>query len=634
MLTKTSLVALLTTMIACFMLVPCSPQARAQAAQSALLKPGLEDMKKQSATARVRGVRYLGKLGPKAAAAVPALVEALKDPMPDVQFGAADALSRIGTPALPALMAAIKNSNAQVRTYALLALMNMPPLPDTMIPSLIEVLRDENAGVRANAAFVLGAMGVPAAGKMPELIVALKDPVRSVSMAALTNIQSIAATIVLQRKSLSGSVLQKTLTDLQSARQSIEDVVHVSDPQKETMEGIASELVTAQCKLLAEFKRRPSPSPGETSGAEQGARPARHDTAEARQWIAQAEQIVATISEEDLRVWALEDVAIVRAQTGDYEGARAIARTLKSEEAKARILLAMAIQMLYDGEYEEGVKIIDGIGSPQAKVRAYLDIIDTLTDLKQKMVALEVVIKAREVKLPANVSENYYFILVGRALARAGKPEITSAWASSIKSRDFEANVTRPALFAIAKAYNHDLAGAQAKYAELHFAPMQITVLESIVEVQLRSGDRRGAAATGKQIIEIVQTIAVSPMRVLMNLARLQHANGDPAEAQATFRTAIDIALKHQDEVGLGQIAATQADTGDVDGALKTMGQMKEALNQMPVRKAIASFRAKSGDVRSAREMSQADADALCRAEVLMGIAQGILESLQPFLKR
>jgi HEAT repeat protein len=77
------------------------------------------------ATARAQAGLGLSKLGPAAAAATPALIEALKDDKPLVRQNAAVALQAIGPEArsaIPTLIAALGDSEWTVRRQAALAL--------------------------------------------------------------------------------------------------------------------------------------------------------------------------------------------------------------------------------------------------------------------------------------------------------------------------------------------------------------------------------------------------------------------------------------------------------------------------------------------------------------------------------
>ena len=84
----------------------------------------------QDAALRLHAVQGLGERGSKAAAAVPALTEALKDGDAFVRRDAARALGQIGpaaTPAIDALRIAAQDRNLQVRKAASEALQKIVP---------------------------------------------------------------------------------------------------------------------------------------------------------------------------------------------------------------------------------------------------------------------------------------------------------------------------------------------------------------------------------------------------------------------------------------------------------------------------------------------------------------------------
>jgi HEAT repeat protein len=81
-------------------------------------------------------------MGPRAEAAIPALIKALGDEHLDVRVAAAKALGRIGEAAIPALIEAL----------AAEALGWIGPKAEAAIPVLIEKLKDENIKVQKEAA--------------------------------------------------------------------------------------------------------------------------------------------------------------------------------------------------------------------------------------------------------------------------------------------------------------------------------------------------------------------------------------------------------------------------------------------------------------------------------------------------
>jgi HEAT repeat protein len=93
-----------------------------------------------------------------------------------VRETAADALARIGDPALPALVATLRDPDHSVRAQAARALARMGPKAASAVPELIIALDDSNEEVRQGAARALGQIGADAEKAVPALIKALKDP--------------------------------------------------------------------------------------------------------------------------------------------------------------------------------------------------------------------------------------------------------------------------------------------------------------------------------------------------------------------------------------------------------------------------------------------------------------------------
>lgn len=131
----------------------------------------------------------LGRIGPAARPAVRALAAEVKRPFPQVEKGAdnreatrasfrldmdrlfaATALGNIGEPAIPELMALLRDPNKGVRDAALMA---FPRVGVAAAPALLELLRDSDGVARQNAARALrGYRGDPVA---VALAAALKD---------------------------------------------------------------------------------------------------------------------------------------------------------------------------------------------------------------------------------------------------------------------------------------------------------------------------------------------------------------------------------------------------------------------------------------------------------------------------
>jgi HEAT repeat protein len=159
---------------------------------SAAVPDLIEALKDPDGRVHYDAANALGRI--KDSAAVPALIEALKNPNGGGSISAAEALGAIKDPAaVPALIEALKDPGKYVRSSAAKALGAIKD--SAAVPALIEVLKDPDDYVRSSAAEALGAIKDPAAvSALRE--VALKDPnnlVRSTAAEALEGIEDSAA---------------------------------------------------------------------------------------------------------------------------------------------------------------------------------------------------------------------------------------------------------------------------------------------------------------------------------------------------------------------------------------------------------------------------------------------------------
>lgn len=95
----------------------------------------------------------IGEIGPRADQAIDALVTMiLLDSDDDPREAAADALGKIGTPAIPALNAILEDEETIVRLMAIRALSQMSSTDSQVLNTLRRALQDEVASVRGRAA--------------------------------------------------------------------------------------------------------------------------------------------------------------------------------------------------------------------------------------------------------------------------------------------------------------------------------------------------------------------------------------------------------------------------------------------------------------------------------------------------
>ena len=117
----------------------------------------IEVLKGQNQETRYEAVYVLGEIGRPA---MPALIEALADEEWEVRYSANEALSRIGEPAVPALKKALANADDGVRSWAAWGLGVIGEPAKTAVPMLIQALSDEHWDVRMQAAHALEEIGI------------------------------------------------------------------------------------------------------------------------------------------------------------------------------------------------------------------------------------------------------------------------------------------------------------------------------------------------------------------------------------------------------------------------------------------------------------------------------------------
>ncbi len=186
-----------------------------------VLSAALQDEKPEM---RRRAAAALLWIGPPAREAVPALIAALKDDRPEVVSAACLVLGQVGDAGtVPPLLAAFRSSRDEIAKAAGWALWNLGPTVPVIVPALIPLakgtekeslharallvsigsfavpaltaaLRDDEATVRRMAAEVLGLIGPVARESVPALAGLLKDTTPAVALAAALALAQIDPT--------------------------------------------------------------------------------------------------------------------------------------------------------------------------------------------------------------------------------------------------------------------------------------------------------------------------------------------------------------------------------------------------------------------------------------------------------
>jgi HEAT repeat protein len=125
------------------------------------------------------------------------IIAGLKGPSLTIRRAAIDAIAGIGPPAIPALIAALKDQNPLSRLNASAALASMSDMGwkemEKAGPALIESLTDANEGTRANAAHALGGVSKPPKAILSALVGAASDKSAVVRRASLDRIATFGA---------------------------------------------------------------------------------------------------------------------------------------------------------------------------------------------------------------------------------------------------------------------------------------------------------------------------------------------------------------------------------------------------------------------------------------------------------
>ncbi len=94
-------------------------------------------------------------------------------------------------PALPTLVAALEDNDAQVRGWSAQAIGDIGPDAATAVPDLVRLLSDDDEGARNSACIALRFIGPAAKQALPDLKKALSDPSKDVRRFAALAIENV-----------------------------------------------------------------------------------------------------------------------------------------------------------------------------------------------------------------------------------------------------------------------------------------------------------------------------------------------------------------------------------------------------------------------------------------------------------
>jgi HEAT repeat protein len=137
-------------------------------------------LKDTDETVRLESLTALEKIGPDAGAAIPTLVDALKDSNFAFRLRVAELLASLGgfraTAAVDTLIEAFREKDEKIRQRAVVALRKFGPEASAAIPPLMQALKDADGDVRQSASEALANIGKPA---IPSLLQTLNNEISS-----------------------------------------------------------------------------------------------------------------------------------------------------------------------------------------------------------------------------------------------------------------------------------------------------------------------------------------------------------------------------------------------------------------------------------------------------------------------
>src|SRR5262249_29840690 len=111
-----------------------------------------------------------------------------------ISFGFA--LGRMGKPAMPRILEALRDANSSVRLGAVWALLVLGPEAADARPALLDLLRDSDGDVKISAGLALARIGKPA---VPDLAARLEDRDEQVRLSAANALARVGPTLDAKR---------------------------------------------------------------------------------------------------------------------------------------------------------------------------------------------------------------------------------------------------------------------------------------------------------------------------------------------------------------------------------------------------------------------------------------------------
>lgn len=122
---------------------------------------------------RRRAIKTLLAIRPDQKVMLPIWIKLMEDSPPEVHARILNAITDAGAPAVPRLIEALKND--RVAYWVCIVLRGMGPAAKAAVPALVEKLKDPQPDIRREAVLALGAIGEAAISAVPQIVAALDD---------------------------------------------------------------------------------------------------------------------------------------------------------------------------------------------------------------------------------------------------------------------------------------------------------------------------------------------------------------------------------------------------------------------------------------------------------------------------
>lgn len=354
--------------------------------------------------------------------------------------------------------------------------------------------------------------------------------------------------------------------------------------------------------------------------------------------LAAAARTAATIQDNGIRAFTLSNLAVAHARRRDFQGALAIAagivahpeirlRTYRliahfqfragDKPGAARTLreaFVLAKRELADPGSRSTIAQFVSIAWGQSQVHDVAGAAVTREHLKQILA-----------QMPDSRDKEYAFGSIARAFAAAG--ESLAAREMIARMKPGYARDDALALVAITEAQASNMPAAQESMDEIETPEGAAFAREQVSSIQSLRGETPGALETASAIPDPAMRA-----EALMTVADEHARREQPGPASIAMTRALEAAAlagsKQMKPEFYRKMAAVQAHSGDLFGALETSRAIQDEPRRADALSLVTTMQAKAGDWRLALSWAEEETSPLVRAHALFGVAVGLAEHI------